>query len=194
MCSDPTVGDSKDDDPSVLTQDLGVDIETDASQIAQWLRQGSADDTKIVFTTYQSGRTIAEAAQAAGYKFDIAILGRELAEWLRGHGGGRPEGHPRFSIECKQYGSNVHVGVMRDTFGQLIDGTFLNGHIQYLGGGGAVGVNSWQLKEGSSHHSYKAEFSSCFIGIVATAAFSNGAAALSDHHQFQLYTHISLVE
>ena len=48
VCSDPTVGDPKDDDPSVLTQDLGVDVETDVLQIARWLRQGSSDDIKVV--------------------------------------------------------------------------------------------------------------------------------------------------
>ncbi len=73
VCSDPSVGDPQHDDATVLTQDLGVDIQTDPVQIASWLAQ--RDNTaKIVFTTYQSGRTVAEAARQANFKFDLAIM------------------------------------------------------------------------------------------------------------------------
>ena len=50
------------EDVVMYHNDLGVPCETDLDSIETWL-QDNADDQKVVFTTYQSGRVIAEAAR-----------------------------------------------------------------------------------------------------------------------------------
>lgn len=73
VCSDETVAKSEKKDIAVLTQDLGVLVHTDPVEIADWLRK-KEKGTTVVFSTYQSGKAIAEAAKIAKVTFDIAIL------------------------------------------------------------------------------------------------------------------------
>ena len=73
VCSDETVGDIRRDDLAVLTQDLGVRVHTDPDEITDWLKTRS-NGTTVVFSTYQSGRAIAEAAKKSNTTFDIGIL------------------------------------------------------------------------------------------------------------------------
>jgi superfamily II DNA or RNA helicase len=72
VCSDDTV-DQDNDDVSVLTQDLGVQIDTDPEAIAQWLQKSHSGLT-IVFTTYQSGKITSEASQKANINYDLGIF------------------------------------------------------------------------------------------------------------------------
>ncbi len=73
VCSDQSVGDIERDDISIRTQDLGIRVHTDPEEVANWLR-GRKDQTTVVFSTYQSGRAVAEAARRAKVVFDIAVL------------------------------------------------------------------------------------------------------------------------
>lgn len=73
VCSDETVGDIERDDVAVLTQDLGIRVHTDPDEIAEWLKTGKKDTT-VVFTTYQSGKAIAEAARKSKTVFDVGIF------------------------------------------------------------------------------------------------------------------------
>jgi len=73
VCSDETVAKTESDDAAVLVQDLGVRVHTNPSEIAEWLKH-SFDGVTVVFTTYQSGRAIAEAGRIAGFDFDLGIL------------------------------------------------------------------------------------------------------------------------
>ena len=71
ICSDDGIG--KDDDVAFFTENLGVPCQTDPIYIKKWLSE-NADCELVVFTTYQSGRIIAEVAQSIGYKFDLGIF------------------------------------------------------------------------------------------------------------------------
>ena len=73
VCSDEGVVHTERDDAAVLVQDLGVRVHTDPAEIANWLR-ASRQGASVVFTTYQSGRAIAEAAKLARITFDVGIL------------------------------------------------------------------------------------------------------------------------
>ena len=73
VCSDEGVAHTERDDAAVLVQDLGVRIHTDPAEIANWLR-ASRQGASVVFTTYQSGRAIGEAAKLARTTFDVGIL------------------------------------------------------------------------------------------------------------------------
>ena len=73
VCSDETVGDFEREDVAVLTQDLGVRIHTDPEEIARWFKDQKGKNT-VVFTTYQSGQSIAEAARRVKMVFDIGIM------------------------------------------------------------------------------------------------------------------------
>ncbi len=72
VCSDTTVGDIK-GDVAILAQDLGIKIHTDPDEIAQWLRKKRQGLT-VVITTYQSGRSLSEAADKARKVFDLGII------------------------------------------------------------------------------------------------------------------------
>jgi superfamily II DNA or RNA helicase len=69
VCSDDTVTDDV-DDIVTDTYQAGLPTCTDPKVIAERLR---GPGTKIVFTTYQSGDVVAEAARLAGVTFDFAI-------------------------------------------------------------------------------------------------------------------------
>lgn len=71
VCSDASIG--KDDDTTVLVQDLGIPSITDESFLAGWLRRKDRK-IKIVFVTYQSGEVVARAAASAKFRFDLGIL------------------------------------------------------------------------------------------------------------------------
>ena len=73
VCSDESVGDIERDDIVVLTQDLGIRVHTDPVEIAQWLK-ARRDGSTVVFTTYQSGRNLAQAARRARTEFDVGIF------------------------------------------------------------------------------------------------------------------------
>ncbi len=72
VCSDETVKDVG-DDASVFVQDLGVHVHTDPEEIAAWLKKRKTGRT-VVFTTYQSGKAIAEASRLSGTVFDLGIM------------------------------------------------------------------------------------------------------------------------
>ena len=71
VCSDEGIG--KNDDIAIHTQDIGIPCVTDKKVIVDWLLKNKNKKT-IIFTTYQSGKTIAEASQTANFKFDLGIL------------------------------------------------------------------------------------------------------------------------
>jgi predicted helicase len=69
VCSDQTVSDDQDDFVSNIYE-LGIDVTTDKNEIKKFLK--SKANTKIVFTTYQSGKVT--AAGAKGFMFDLGIM------------------------------------------------------------------------------------------------------------------------
>jgi superfamily II DNA or RNA helicase len=71
ICSDEGIG--QDDDVVFYTENLGVPCQTDPEYIEQWLKENK-DEEIIVFTTYQSGRIIAEISKKLNYSFDLAIF------------------------------------------------------------------------------------------------------------------------
>ncbi len=71
VCSDETLLNEKSDDTSVLKQDLGIPCITDDKEISQWLKKTKKGMT-VVFTTYQSGKTLARAAGKRS--FDLGIM------------------------------------------------------------------------------------------------------------------------
>ena len=73
VCSDESVGKITRDDLAVLKQDLGVPAITDPKVIAQFLRKRH-NGKVVVFTTYQSGKAIAEASKLAKRNFDLGIM------------------------------------------------------------------------------------------------------------------------
>ena len=73
VCSDESVGKISRDDLAVLKQDLGVPAVTDPKIIAKWLRKRH-NDKVVVFTTYQSGKAIAQASKLARRNFDLGIM------------------------------------------------------------------------------------------------------------------------
>ena len=73
VCSDESAGKISRDDLAVLTQDLGVPAVTDPKTIAQWLRKRNSGLT-VVFTTYQSGKVLADASKKAKITFDLGVM------------------------------------------------------------------------------------------------------------------------
>jgi superfamily II DNA or RNA helicase len=71
ICSDEGIG--KNDDVAIFTENLGVPCQTDPSYIEEWLKD-NIDEEKIIFTTYQSGRIIAEISKKLNFKFDVGIF------------------------------------------------------------------------------------------------------------------------
>ncbi len=71
VCSDESIG--KQDDVAVLVQDLGIPCLTDVDIISKWLARKTRK-TKVVFTTYQSGKVIAAGAVRATITFDLGIM------------------------------------------------------------------------------------------------------------------------
>ncbi len=71
ICSDEGIG--KNDDVVIHTNEIGVPCVTDKVFIADWLKENAKNKT-IVFTTYQSGKTIADACKIANHSFDVGIM------------------------------------------------------------------------------------------------------------------------
>ena len=69
VCSDQTVSDDQDDFVSNIYE-LGIDVTTDKNEIKKFLK--SKANTKIVFTTYQSGKVTAQGAK--GFTFDLGVM------------------------------------------------------------------------------------------------------------------------
>ena len=70
ICSDEGIG--KSDDVVVYTRDLPVPCTTDPDYIKKWLKDNKNDNI-IIFTTYQSGRLIAEASKSLKFTFDLGV-------------------------------------------------------------------------------------------------------------------------
>ena len=70
ICSDEGIG--KSDDVVTYTRDLPVPCTTDPDYIKKWLKENKNDNI-IIFTTYQSGRLIAEASKSLKFTFDLGI-------------------------------------------------------------------------------------------------------------------------
>ena len=73
VCSDESAGKVEQDDTVVLKQDLGVPCLTNSKEIAEWLKR-KHNCLTIVFTTYQSGQALAQAARDAAFTFDLGIM------------------------------------------------------------------------------------------------------------------------
>jgi superfamily II DNA or RNA helicase len=73
VCSDESAGRIGRDDVTVLRQDLGVPCLTDPGDIAAWLKR-KHHGLAVVFTTYQSGEALAQAARSARFSFDLGIM------------------------------------------------------------------------------------------------------------------------
>ena len=73
VCSDESAGRVERDDVTVLRQDIGVPCLTDPDDIAAWLKRKHHGLT-VVFTTYQSGEALADAARSARFRFDLGIM------------------------------------------------------------------------------------------------------------------------
>lgn len=71
ICSDEGIGKSK--DVVVHTEEIGVPCNTDQDYIKQWLIKHQ-DEELIIFTTYQSGRLIAEVSKDLDFTFDVGIF------------------------------------------------------------------------------------------------------------------------
>ena len=70
ICSDEGIG--KSDDVVTYTRDLPVPCTTDPDYIKKWLKDNKNDNI-IIFTTYQSGRLIAEASKSLKFTFDLGV-------------------------------------------------------------------------------------------------------------------------
>ena len=73
ICSDSSIKDTTSDDIETFSQDLGVEIATEPNKIARWLN-AEPQTTSIVFSTYQSGKSISTASKIANMKFDFGIF------------------------------------------------------------------------------------------------------------------------
>ena len=71
ICSDEGIG--RNDDIVFKTENLGVPCKTDPDYIEKWLIENK-NKQKIIFTTYQSGRIIAEVSKKLKLKFDVGIF------------------------------------------------------------------------------------------------------------------------
>ena len=71
ICSDEGIG--KDDDIVYYTENIGVPCQTDSEYIKNWLQENQGEEIYI-FTTYQSGRIIAEVSKELGLSFDLGIF------------------------------------------------------------------------------------------------------------------------
>ena len=71
VCSDEGIGTN--DDVAIYTNEIGVPCVTDKNYIAKWIKENAKNKT-IIFSTYQSGKTIAEACKIAKHEFDLGIM------------------------------------------------------------------------------------------------------------------------
>ncbi|WP_396145691.1 DEAD/DEAH box helicase family protein [Flavobacterium sp.] len=71
ICSDEGIG--KDDEIMENTESLGIPCQTNPEYIEKWL-ETNRDAHKIIFTTYQSGRIIADISKKLNISFDLGIF------------------------------------------------------------------------------------------------------------------------
>ena len=71
ICSDQGIG--KDDEIMENTESLGIPCQTNPDYIEKWL-ETNRDEHKIIFTTYQSGRIIADVSKKLSISFDLGIF------------------------------------------------------------------------------------------------------------------------
>ena len=71
ICSDDGIG--RDDDIVFKTENIGVPCQTDPEYIENWLKENK-NENKIIFTTYQSGKIIAELSKKLDMSFDLGIF------------------------------------------------------------------------------------------------------------------------
>jgi superfamily II DNA or RNA helicase len=71
ICSDEGIG--SEEDIVFKTENLGVPCQTDPVYIKKWLLENK-DENIVIFTTYQSGRIIAEVSRDLKFKFDVGIF------------------------------------------------------------------------------------------------------------------------
>lgn len=71
ICSDEGIG--KNDDIAFKTENIGVPCDTDPVFIKQWLKDNRKENI-VVFTTYQSGRIIAELSKELKLSFEVGIF------------------------------------------------------------------------------------------------------------------------
>lgn len=71
ICSDEGIG--KDDEIMENTESLGIPCQTNPDYIEKWL-ETNRDEHKIIFTTYQSGRIIADVSKKLNISFDLGIF------------------------------------------------------------------------------------------------------------------------
>lgn len=71
VCSDEGIG--KNDDIVIHTNEIGVPCVTSKTIISDWLAKNKQKKT-IIFTTYQSGKTIAEACKITKHTFNLGIM------------------------------------------------------------------------------------------------------------------------
>ncbi|WP_051205184.1 restriction endonuclease [Salinimicrobium xinjiangense] len=71
ICSDDGIG--KNDDVIYYTENLGVPCYTNPDYIEEWLIKNQGEEI-IIFTTYQSGRIIAEITKKVNFTFDVGIF------------------------------------------------------------------------------------------------------------------------
>jgi superfamily II DNA or RNA helicase len=67
VCSDQNIAERS------AAQDLGVFVHTDPREVAKWIRANEGH-RRVIFTTYQSGRVLADAARKAGVVFDVGVF------------------------------------------------------------------------------------------------------------------------
>ena len=70
VCSDKTVKEKQDSFVS-FTYDLGIEVTTDKEEISNFLNKKTTN-LKIIFTTYQSAKTVCEGSK--GFNYDLAII------------------------------------------------------------------------------------------------------------------------
>lgn len=71
ICSDEGIG--SEEDIVFKTENLGVPCQTDPVYIKNWLLENK-DENIVIFTTYQSGRIIAEISKHLNFSFNVGIF------------------------------------------------------------------------------------------------------------------------
>ena len=71
VCSDEGV--SVSDDPAMHAADLGIEVHTDPELIGKFL-SAKGTGTKVLITTYQSGRAVSKGAELSDASFDLGIF------------------------------------------------------------------------------------------------------------------------
>jgi predicted helicase len=73
ICSDDSVDSTQKDEIVSSVYATGLPVDTDPKVVADFLR-GRTNETKVIFSTYQSGKQLAAAARRAGITLDLVIF------------------------------------------------------------------------------------------------------------------------